>query len=54
MMLASGATMPAPSTGTAANIGAAVGRAQAAYDRIAPAAEILIPSLPTEGPLGSG
>jgi hypothetical protein len=45
MMFASCATMPTTATGKAAQIGASVGRAQAAYDRIAAAAEILLPYL---------
>ncbi len=43
MMLASCATMPTPSTEQVAEIGAAIDRAQAAYDRIAAAAEVVLP-----------
>lgn len=45
MSLASCATMPTPSTETAAQIGTAIDRAQAAYDRIAASAEIVLPFL---------
>lgn len=48
MMLASCATMPTPSTGQAAQIGSAIDRAQAAYDRIAGAAEVVLPFLSPE------
>ena len=48
MMVASCATMPTPSTGQAAQIGTAIDRAQAAYDRIAATAEIVLPFLSPE------
>jgi hypothetical protein len=48
MMLASCTTMPTPSTETAAHIGSAIDRAQAAYDRIAATAEIVLPFLSPE------
>lgn len=48
MMLASCATMPTPSTETAAHIGTTIDRAQAAYDRIAAAAEVVLPFLSPE------
>ncbi len=48
MMLASCATMPNPSTGQAAQIGSAIDRAQAAYDRIAATAELVLPFLSPE------
>jgi hypothetical protein len=48
MMLASCATMPSVSTGTAAQIGASIDRAQAAYDRIAATAEVVLPFLSPE------
>ena len=48
MMLASCATMPAPSAGQAAQIGTAINRAQAAYYRIAGAAEVVLPFLSPE------
>lgn len=42
------ATMPTPSTETAAQISTAVDRAQAAYDRIAASTEIVMPFLSPE------
>ncbi|KQO13293.1 hypothetical protein [Sphingomonas sp. Leaf242] len=48
MSLASCATMPTPSTAQAAQIGTAIDRAQAAYDRIAAAAERILPFLSPE------
>ena len=48
MMLASCATMPTPSTETAAQTGTAIDRAQAAYGRIASAAELVLPFLSPE------
>ena len=45
MMLASCATMPTPSTGQAAQMGTAIDRAQAAYDRIAAATTLILPYL---------
>jgi len=48
MMLASCATMPPPSTETAAQIGSAIDRSQVAYDRIAATAEVLLPFLSPE------
>ena len=48
MMLASCATMPTPSAGTAAQIGSAIDRAQVAYDRIASTAELVLPYLSPE------
>ena len=48
MMLASCATMPTPSTDRAAQIGSAIDRAQAAYDRIAGTAEVILPFLSKE------
>ncbi len=48
MMLASCATMPTPSTGQAAQIGSAIDRAQAAYDRIAASADVILPFLSPE------
>lgn len=43
MTIATCATMLTPSVETAAHIGTAIDRAQAAYDRIAAAAEIVLP-----------
>lgn len=43
MALASCATLPTPSVETAAHVGSAIDRAQAAYDRIAAAAEVVLP-----------
>lgn len=48
MTLASCATMPTPSVEHAAQIGPAIDRAQAAYDRIAAAADIIVPFLSPE------
>lgn len=48
MMLASCATMPAPTAGQAAQIGSAIDRAQAAYDRIAATAALVLPYLSPE------
>jgi len=48
MMLANCTTMPAPSTKQAAQIGTAIDRAQAAYDRIAASAEVILPFLSPE------
>ncbi len=48
MMLASCATMPTPSTGQAAQIGSAIDRTQAAYDRIAATADLVLPFLSPE------
>jgi len=48
MMLASCATMPTPSTGQAAQIGSAIDRAQAAYERIASTADLVLPFLSPE------
>jgi hypothetical protein len=48
MMLASCATMPAPSTGRATQIGAAIDRAQAAYDRITATTGQVLPFLSSE------
>lgn len=48
MMLASCATMPTPTPGQAAQIGSAIDRAQAAYDRIASASELVLPFLSPE------
>jgi hypothetical protein len=48
MSLASCATMPTPSTETATQIGTAIDRAQAAYDRIAASAELVLPFLSPE------
>lgn len=48
MTLASCATMPTPSTGQAAQIGSAIDRAQAAYDRIAAAADVVLPFVSTD------
>lgn len=48
MSLASCATMPTPSTEQAAQIGTAIDRAQAAYDRIAVSAEVVLPFLSAE------
>jgi hypothetical protein len=48
MLLASCATMPSMSTGTAAQIGASIDRAQAAYDRIAATAEVVLPFVSPE------
>lgn len=48
MMLASCATMPPPTPGQAAQIGTAIDRAQAAYDRIASTAELVLPFLSPE------
>lgn len=48
MALASCATMPIPSAGTSAQIGTAIDRAQAAYDRIGASAEIVLPFLSPE------
>ena len=48
MMLASCATMPTPSTAQTAQIGSVIDRAQAAYDRIAATAEIVLPFLSPE------
>ena len=48
MMLASCATMPTPTPGQAAQIGTAIDRAQAAYDRIAATAELVLPFLSPE------
>ena len=48
MALASCATMPTPSTETAVQIGTAIDRAQAAYDRISASAEIVLPFLSPE------
>lgn len=45
MMLASCATLPTPSTGQAAQIESAIDRAQAAYDRIASTADLVLPFL---------
>jgi hypothetical protein len=46
--LASCATMPTPSTEQAAQIDTAIDRAQAAYDRIAASAEVILPFLSPE------
>ena len=48
MSLASCATMPTPSTEQAEQIGTAIDRAQAAYDRIAASAELILPFLSPE------
>ncbi|MEG3083989.1 hypothetical protein U1707_10085 [Sphingomonas sp. PB2P12] len=48
MSLASCATMPTPTTETATQIGTAIDRAQAAYDRIAASAEVILPFLSPE------
>ena len=48
MTLASCATMPTPSTKTAVQIGDAIERAQAAYDRIAASADVILPFLSPE------
>lgn len=48
MALASCASMPVPSSGQAAQIGSAIDRAQAAYDRIAASAEVVLPFLSPE------
>lgn len=48
MSLASCATMPTPSTEQAAQIGTAIDRAQAAYDRISASAEVILPFLSPE------
>lgn len=49
IMLASCATMPPPQTpGQAAQIGTGIDRAQAAYDRIASTAELVLPFLSPE------
>ena len=48
MMLDSCATMPPPTPAQAAQIGSAIDRAQAAYDRIAATAEIVFPFLSPE------
>lgn len=48
MMLASCATMPSPSTETAVHIGSAIDRAEAAYDRIASTAVLVLPFLSPE------
>lgn len=48
MMLASCATMPTASPETAAQIGTAIDRAQAAYDRISATAEVVLPFLSPE------
>lgn len=48
MMLASCATMPAPTPGQTAQIGTGIDRAQAAYDRIASTAELVLPFLSPE------
>ncbi len=48
MSLASCATMPTPSTEQAAQIGTAIDRAQAAYDRISASANLVLPFLSTE------
>lgn len=48
MSLASCATMPTPSSEQAAQIGTAIDRAQAAYDRIAESAEVILPFLSAE------
>jgi hypothetical protein len=48
MALASCATMPTPSTETSAQIGAAIDRAQSAYDRIAATTAIVLPYLSDE------
>jgi hypothetical protein len=48
MMLASCATMPTPSTRQAAQIGSAIDRAQAAYDRIAATSALILPYLSPE------
>ncbi|MDQ0838822.1 hypothetical protein [Sphingomonas faeni] len=45
IMLASCATMPTPSNAQAAQIESAIDRAQAAYDRIGAAAQIVLPFL---------
>jgi predicted lipoprotein len=46
--LASCATMPTPSAEQAAQIGTAINRAQAAYDRIAASADVVLPFLSPE------
>ena len=48
MMLSNCATMPAPTAGQAAQIGTAIDRAQAAYDRIAATAALVLPYLSPE------
>lgn len=48
MMLASCATMRTPSAAEAAQIGSPIDRAQAAYDRIAATAEVVLPFLSPE------
>lgn len=48
MMLASCATMQAPSAEQAAQIGTAIDRAQAAYDRITATAALVLPYLSPE------
>lgn len=48
MMLACCATMRTPSTGQAAQIGSAIDRAQAAYERIAATAALVLPYLSPE------
>ena len=48
MMLASCETIPTPTTEQAAQIGSAIDRAQAAYGRIASAAELVLPFLSPE------
>ena len=48
MTLASCATMPTSSSETVAEVGSAIDRAQATYDRIAAAAEVALPFLSPE------
>lgn len=48
MALASCATLPTPSTEQAAQIGTAIDRAQAAYDRITVSANLVLPFLSPE------
>jgi hypothetical protein len=48
MALASYATMPTPSTETPVQIGEAIDRAQAAYDRISVSANLVLPFLSPE------
>ncbi|QCB42992.1 hypothetical protein E5673_12830 [Sphingomonas sp. PAMC26645] len=48
MALASCSTLPPPSNATAAQIGTAVDRAQAAYDRVAASANLVLPFLSPE------
>lgn len=56
MSLASCATMPAPSAEQAAQIGTAISRARAAYDRIAASAELVlaVPLAGTASPRPAG